>query len=191
MNRRNMLVATVGSLACAGASLAHGTGGWRAPALLDGGAACALLPLQSATGGGVTQVNMTRFFPSAVRGPGLLTRFDLDLRVLDGTGALRTVHAWQLRRSTLAQDVQRGGFRMRFDTHAIDIVAHLRAGAEGPALRWSGRLPAGVDSLLVTPRLATGLPPRAADLHFDAQHGLLSMRDGSARDFDAVLLTAA
>lgn len=200
MNRRKVLVAAVGSMAGLGSGMASAmVGGGGMPGLF--GAAinlagrnepCALLPVSAPAGtaAATSLVHMKRFFPNAVLGRGALAQFTLDLRLVDNKGMARTVYAWQMRRRPDAQ-AQAGGFRMQFLADYVDVVANFRLEGSRTATTWSGAVPRGTDSILVTPRLSTGRVPDAISLRFDVDKQELTMADGSLRDFDAVLLHAA
>lgn len=199
MNRRNVLVAAVGSMATLGSGMASAmVGGNGLPGLLGAASqmasrteACALLPVSAPapTAAATSLIQMKRFFPTQA-GRGALSNFTLDLRLLDSQGISRTVYAWQMRRRAQGQP-QGGGFLMQFLSTSVDVVANFRPDGARASITWSGPVPRGTDSILVTPRLSTGRVPSAADLRFDVANQVLTMADGSARDFDSILLYAA
>ncbi|HWS25545.1 MAG TPA: hypothetical protein VN259_03130 [Xanthomonadales bacterium] len=199
MNRRNMLVAAVGSVATLGSGVASALAGGSAGGLLAAAVSaagreefCALLPVSRATASAAStsRVQMTRFFPNVVGGRSQLAYFTVDLRLQDEKGLSRTVYAWQMRRRPVAQS-HASGFRMQFEADYAEVVATIRPDGSRAPITWAGPVPRGTDSILVTPRLSTGRAPNAIDLRFDVDRQELSMADGSLRDFDAVLLHAS
>lgn len=200
MNRRNLLVAAVGSVASLGSGMASAMAGGNGLAGLVGAAInlagrnepCALLPVSAPpmAAAATSLVHMKRHFPNVVLGRGALAQFTLDLRLVDNKGMARTVYAWQMRRRPDSQ-APATGFRMQFLADYVDVVANFRLEGSRTSTSWSGAVPRGTDSILVTPRLSTGRVPEAIDLRFDVAKQELTMADGSLRDFDAILLHAA
>ena len=113
-------------------------------------------------------------------------RFDLDLVWHGESGEPLTLHAWQLRRSAADTVAVGSPLQMRLP----DASARLVATVDGNPL--SGQHEAAVElgavTVLAAPRASTGKPPRRSELAWDPATGTLSLRDGSPRDFDAVVL---
>jgi hypothetical protein len=198
MNRRELLLATTGALASAASGSALGMSGTGLLPLIGGGtaaatvgASCALFPVQPAPRmyAGMREICMKRFFPSLVEGAGQLEQLTLDLQMLDDRSQLQTVLAWQLVRRHSAS--WSGGFRMSLPGQQVNLVVNLRRRGSRGTESWSGRLVVGVDSILATPRASTGRLPLVAELRLDADQRELRLADGSPRDFDALLLSAA
>lgn len=193
MNRRDLLLATSGALACAVSGSAFGMRGGSLPSATTGaaafGVACALIPIQRAPHNATDtrEICLKRFFPSEVEGPGQLEHLSLDLQLLDDRFQPHTVYAWQLARRTNAS--WSGGFHMGLPGQLVSVVANLRQRGSRTTESWSGRPVIGFDSMLVTARTSTGRVPSAIELCLDPTNQKLTLADGSPRDFDALLLS--
>jgi hypothetical protein len=197
MNRRKVLVA--GGLAAMSA-VAFGknrvgsgvmTGGVTEPPTPAPAAApvSALLPIevnQRASGAPITELRISRYWPSETSSG--LARWDFDLQVFDQANLPQWVYAWQLRRSASGLTMPSNGVKMRFPQGARLDMASTVMLAAGKTDVFNARVPNGSLMVLATARQRTGRPPQLADLRYDASKELLYMADGSPRDFDALLL---
>lgn len=193
MNRRDLLLASSGILACAASGSALGMSSGLLGASPDAAARnsrCALIPMQPAMGpmAESREICVQRFYPSEVEGPGQLEHLSLDLQLLDERFQLHTIYAWQLARRSCASCS--GNFRMALSGQLSSLIVHLRQRGARVTESWSARPLIGFDSVLVTARSSTGRVPGAAELRLDTVTRALSLADGSPRDFDAVLLSA-
>jgi hypothetical protein len=113
-------------------------------------------------------------------------RFDLDLTWEGEAGQPMTLHAWRLQRSAAGTVSAGSTLRMRLPDARARVVATI----DGRPL--SGRHEAALEldavSVIAAPRASTGLPPRRSDLAWNPTTRVLSLRDGTARDFDAVVI---
>lgn len=153
------------------------------------GAAGALLPISvnsRVVGAPITELRVQRFLAAETRTG--LQRWDFDLEVNDEFSLVRTVYAWQLKRMSDGRLIASSGLRLRFPGGAQLAIASTIKGSSGQTQVYSANLPNSTYMVLVTPRASTGLPPTLTDLRFNSAKQQLTLADGSARDFDALLL---
>lgn len=192
MKRRQILVA--GGLAVAGgfalAQSRQTSRGTDAGGVVS--AAGALLPISvnaRVVGAPIAELQVQRFLPAEAKTS--LVRWDFDLELVDESSLVRTIYAWQLKRTRDGRTSSGSSLRLRFPQGARLAIASTIHGQSGQSQVYSATLPSSTYMVLVTPRASTGLPPALADLRFDAGKQRLSLADGSPRDFDALLLLTA
>ncbi len=183
MKRRQILAST-------GAALAAGwIPGQALASVLDtgtaSGAVCAMHRIDTA--GAVCAAGTLRILAVQVaQAVSALRRFDLDLVWNGEDGETFVQHAWQLRRDGSGMVSAGSPLRMRLPVGPVRLVATI----DGRPL--AGRHEAVLESdavtVLASPRTATGKPPRRSELLWEPATRALSLRDGSPRDFDAVVL---
>lgn len=193
MKRRQILVAS-GLAVFGAAGLANGgvstvpTGG-RVTIPGGSGISCAVLPVEPASGAPGrfrNEVQLVEFLPSE-KSSGV-ARFDFDILLQEPGSSLRTVYAWQARRQSGGLMSGASSLRMGFEsTLAVSVMVTV-LGESGLARTLSTTLPERVLTAFVTSRRSTGRPPALTDLRYDSEKRLLTLVDGSPRDFETLLV---
>lgn len=197
MKRREMMVASASALAglyCGGA-MARGLsedveepGGQIAP--LSG--QCRFLPIevhQRVAPGELTSIRLLHFWPDQTASAQRLSRWDVDLTVLDARGISRVIHAWQLRRSGLNPDNAGGRVCMNFpDGAELGARTLTQRGPRGTVVSWGEAMPSPGLVVLASARSNTGVPPLLQDLRYLSKGPELTLANGELRDFDALLI---
>lgn len=191
MKRRQVLVAAglaAGSPAFAGSEISTG----RVIIPLGGVPGnCALLPIeisQRVTGAPVSEIRILKFLPGETSTG--VNHMDLDLIIPDAANLPRTIYAWQLRRSASGAPQASNQVRMRFPlgtTLAMTATVRTQTGTRV----FDASLPNGSLMVLTTARRSTGAPPALLDLRYQPAKSLLTLADGSPRDFEALILQTA
>lgn len=191
MKRRQLLIAAglaAGSPAYAGSEITTGRG------LVPLGGTpgnCALLPIevnQRVTGAPISEIRILKFLPGEVATG--VQHMDLDLTVADASNLPRSIYAWQLRRSGSSAPSASNQVRMRFPLGTpLALTATVRT-ATGTRV-FDASLPNGSLMVLTTARRSTNAPPALLDLRYQPAKSLLTLADGSPRDFDALILQTA
>lgn len=194
MKRRQLLIAAglaAGSPALAGNDWVGGGGRGALVSLGGAPGACALLPIdvsQRVVGAPISELRILKFLPGETATG--VNRMDLDLTVPDAAYLPRTIYAWQLRRASNGAPYSSNQVRMRFPLGTQATLTATVRTATGTRV-FDASLPNGSLMVLTTARSSTGAPPALLDLRYQPGKSLLTLADGSPRDFDALILQTA
>ncbi len=117
-----------------------------------------------------------------------VTRIDFDL-LLTGDGIpQRQIYVWQARRWSQGAMLGASGLRMQFEDDLALGASVTVLDQSGIARRFGAEMPRATLMAFVTARRSTGVPPGLMDLRYDSSRRLLTLSDGSPRDFETLLV---